>query len=209
MPDISILLAHKHEKANDAALKVAVETIIDNTVSDFELLIDTTTPANVYEVYNSLASRASASWLVFTNTDVFFAPSWDTVMLEAKDPNAIVTGVIVECGAIGVATANVHKDFGMRPETFRRGEFEEWVAREQPLPAGDGWYFPSLHNTLMFMNQGGFDLTKGAFPTEPLDIFYWNHWRETGHYIRHVRSYCYHLQHYCAEEEQTKAVRFK
>lgn len=209
MADISVLIAHKHEKANDAALKVALDTIVDNTVHDYELLIDSTTPANVYQVYNQLAVRASAPYIVFTNSDVFFAPRWDIPMLVAADPDAIVTGVIVECGAIGVATANVHRDFGMRPQTFRRKEFEEWVEKEQPLPPGDGWYFPSLHNRQAFLDMGGFDLTKGTFPTEPLDILYWNTWRERGGIIKHVRSYCYHLQHYCAAEEQTKTVRFR
>lgn len=206
MADISILIAHKHEATNDEALKIALDMIVSNTVHDYELLVDTTTPTGVYGAYNRLAERASAPYVVFTNSDVFLAPGWDAAMLEEATPSVIVTGVIVECGAIPVAAANVEKNFGMTPQTFRRQAFEQWVAEEQPLPEGEGWYFPSMHYRRWFLEQGGFDVSRGEFPEVWLDKFYWDYWRACGFGIRHVRSYSYHLQCY-SDIERTRAIR--
>jgi len=209
MADISILIAHKHEKANDQAFVVALKTIVENTVSDYELLVDTTTPANVYAIYNRLAAVATAEYIVFSNSDVFLAPGWDAPMLEAAAPDTIVTGVIVECGAIGVAIDNVHRNFGMRPDTFRRAEFEAWVQAGVHIPPTDGWYFPSLHPRQAFLDRGGFDLTKGVFPVDPLDIIYWDTWRKSGRKVRRVPSFCYHLQFYSNKAEQKKGIRYR
>jgi hypothetical protein len=206
MAELSILIAHKHEPTNDAALLVALQTIVENTGPDYELLVDTTTPAGVYATYNKLALQATAPYLVLTNTDVFFAPGWAEAFLEVADPNAIITGVIVECGAIPVAAANVEKNFGMIPQTFRRYEFEEWVAKEQPLPPGNGWYFPSLHHRAAFLQSNGFELSLGEFPTTWLDKIYWQDWILRGGEIRHVRSYSYHLQAY-SDIERTAMIR--
>jgi hypothetical protein len=198
-PQISILLPNLRTPNNNGALKICLETLVDNTTVDYELIIESVEARrDIYPVCNSMAERARADWIVFHNSDVFMAPGWAEAFLEAADPLAIVTGVIVECGAVGVASANICKDFGKLPGNFRRYDFEEWVADVQPLPPGDGWYFPSLHNRQAFLDIGGFNPEWGSFPTTPCDIIYWNQWRDAGNEIRHVRSYSYHLQHYCA-----------
>jgi hypothetical protein len=193
---------------NNEALKVCLECLVDNTTVDYELIIESVQkPRDIYKVCNEMAERAVSDWIVFHNSDVFMAPYWAESMLQAAAEDAIVTGVIVECGAIGVAPVNIGRNFGMLPSTFRREDFERFVAEHAPFPAGEGWYFPSLHPREAFVGMGGFDLSKGYFPKDPLDIIYWNSWRASGGKIKHVRSYSYHLQHYCSEEEQKKAVR--
>jgi len=204
--DISILIAHKHETTNDAALLVALQTIVENTGPDYELLIDTTTPAKVYATYNKLAAQATSPYLVFSNTDVFMAPGWAEALLEKAATMAIVTGVVVECGAIPVAAANVERNFGMTPQTFRRQEFEEWVEKEQPFPGGRGWYFPCLLHRDSFLYVGGFDTSQGDFPEKSLDVFFWREWIAHGLPIHHVRSYSYHLQCY-SDIERTRVIR--
>ena len=204
-PDVSILIPHLSSPENDKALRVCLDCLIANTNAVYEIIIDTTR-GGVYSFINRMARAASADWLVFMNSDVFVAPGWAEPMLAAAAPNKIVTGVIVECGAIGVNTVNVHHNFGMRPETFRRAEFEQWVAESAVAITGDGWYFPSLHNKEAFLNMGGFDTAQGEFPV-PLDIDYWNKWKQSGGMIQRVNSFCYHLQNYSNEEEQHKAVR--
>lgn len=206
-PAFTILLPHLREPNNDAALKICLDCIVSNTSVNYELIIESVAERrDIYRVLNKMAERASTKWIVFHNSDVFVAPGWAEPLLAAADETKIITGVIVECGAIGVNVLNHHRNFGMTPETFRRGEFERWVKETPEIPDGDGWYFPSLHNRHSFLDMGGFDTHLGTFP-DPLDIDYWNRWREAGYGVRRVPSFCYHLQFWSSESEQTKAVR--
>lgn len=211
MAEIAILIPHKHSPENDKALAVALDCIVRNTGVDYELLIDATTPACPYAVINRLALCTTAEYIVPTNSDVFFAPGWVEPMLTAAAPDAIVTGILVEPGAIGVNVLNHQRDFGMTPERFDRDGFEQWVAEqlesEQPeVPSGEGWYFPSMLHRATFNARGGFDLARGTFP-EPLDKHYWHGWRKSGGKVVRTVSYAYHLQNYSNEVEQVKAVR--
>ena len=209
-PLVSVLIPHLREPENDKALKTCLETLVDNTDVDYEIMVSAVEARRcLYAVCNEMATRAQADYIVFHNSDVFMAPGWAEPMLAAAAPDTIVAGVIVECGAIGVASDNVHKNFGMRPDTFRRAEFEKWVREVGHVPPTEGWYFPSLHHRETFLKVGGFDLTKGHFPTEPLDIIYWDAWRKSGRKVVRVPSFCYHLQHYSAKSEQEKEVRHR
>lgn len=203
---ISILIPHLREPKNDQALAIALDCIASNTDVDYELIVEACAEkGGVYDLINHMAERAKSEWLVFSNSDVFFAPGWASAMWDARQRDTIVTGILVECGAIGVNDQNIHRDFGMTPETFRRREFE-YFAAGCPLIDGDGWYFPSLHNTEAFLDMGGFDTSQGDYPV-PLDIFHWRRWREEGGKVRRVRSLAFHLQRWSDPSEQTKPVR--
>lgn len=205
---MSILIPHLRQNENDKALKVCIETLVDNTGVDYEIIVEAVAERrDIYPVCNSMAERAKADYIVFHNSDVFMAPGWAEPMLAEAAPDKIVAGVIVECGAIGVATVNVHMNFGMTPETFRRAEFEKWVAETPVVPSGEGWYFPSLPPRENFLACGGFETHDGGFPHKPIDIDYWNKWRALGKHVVRVPSFCYHLQQYSAESEQEKEVR--
>jgi hypothetical protein len=206
MSQISILLPHKHDPENDKALMIAVASIIANTRCDYELLIDTTTPAEVYTVVNALARAARSEWLFFTNSDIFVAPNWDTVLLQYAQRGVMVKPTLVEPGAIGVHHENIWANFGMTPETFRQSSFEAFCATMPPVPGVEGFYYYALINREEFLARGLFDLTRGAFPT-PLDIFFDDAWKKDGNSIIHVQSYMYHLQNYSNPAEQEKAVR--
>jgi hypothetical protein len=206
MADIAILLPHKHTPENDKALAIAIDCIVRNTELDYELLIDTTTPACPYEVINRLAQRTTADYIVPTNSDVFFAPGWVRPMLAAAAPHMIIAGVLVEPGAIPVSDQNHTANFGMTPDTFERDAFERWVAESPVVPRGKGWYFPSMHHRLSFLDRGGFNIQRGNFP-EPLDKYYWEEWKASGNYVERAWSFAYHLQNYSNEAEQEKAVR--
>lgn len=206
-PALSVLIPHLREPENDRALRVCLDCLSSNTSVDYELIIEAVAARrDIYEVCNRMAAKAAADWIVFSNSDVFMAPGWAEPMLEAARSEFIVTGVIVECGAIGVNILNHHRNFGMRPETFDRAAFERWVVEAPEIPAGDGWYFPSLHHRETFLSMGGFDISKGSFP-DPLDEDYWNRWRASGRHVHRVTSFCYHLQNYTGPGEYEKAVR--
>ena len=205
MADLSICIAHKHTKANDAALKVALECIVDNTHCDYELLIDTTTPDDAYVVYNRLVAQATTNYCVLTNSDVFMAPDWDIEWQLNADPNIILSGILVECGAIGVASGNLKHNFGMRPDTFNREAFEAWAV-DCHFPAGDGWYMPCLMPREKFLALGGFD-NSGTFGIDSVDTWFWLTWQANGGRLKRVRSVAYHLQRWSDENEQQKDVR--
>lgn len=208
MPSLTVCIPHKHTRHNDAALLVALSCIVDNTRCDYELLIDTTTPTGVYGVYNRMARQAASEWVVFTNSDVFFAPGWDTPMLEAAGKYKIITGVLVECGAIGVSDRNIMANFGRTPQTFERSAFEEMAAGiifDKRTPPGEGWFMPCLMHRDTFLAMGAFDTRQGDFPT-PLDGLFWEKWKASGLTVQRVRSYAYHLQNF-SDEERTKEAR--
>lgn len=205
MPEISILIPHKHAPHNDDALAICLDCILRNTRCDYELLVDTTTPADPYAIYNHMAAKAAGKWIVFGNSDVFFAPDWDVELLKAAHQYRIITGVLVECGAIGVSDRNVAQDFGRTPQTFRRAQFDTWVSLQTSFRETGGWYFPCLMHKGMFLQRGGFDISRGAFPT-PLDGYFWDEWKAMGGEVRQVMSFAYHLQNY-SDLERTKEAR--
>jgi hypothetical protein len=205
MADLSICIAHKHTPANDKALRIALDCIIDNTRCDYELLVDTTTPADPYGVYNKLVRQSMTPYCVLTNSDVFMAPGWDIPYLEAANEQTILTGVLVEPKAIGVSPQNKEANFGMRPDTFNRHAFEVW-AETAPMLKGKGWYMPCLMPRDKFLDLGGFD-TSGVFMKDPVDKWFWAAWEASGGNVQRVYSVAYHLQNWSNPVEQEKGVR--
>lgn len=206
MSKLAILIPHKRSPANDQALVIAMACIAQNTTVDYQVFIDAETPACPYRAINAMAWCVDAEYIVFSNSDVFFGPGWAEPMLAAASPDTIITGVLVEPGAIPVSDQNVTTDFGMTPDTFDRRSFEQWAAESPVVPSGEGWYFPSMHHRRTFLDQGGFDIQCGSFP-DPLDKYYWQEWRESGRRVKRVPSFAYHLQNWSNEDEQGKAVR--
>lgn len=201
-PPISILLPHLRNASNDGALQVALDTLTAHTTLDYELIIEAVEERrDIYAVLNRMARRALGEYLIPWNSDVFASPNWLTPMWDARSVETIVSPTMVECGAIPVNDLNLQKDFGRRPETFRRAEFEDWVraggGQRTDWHDGDrAWFFPSLINRRRFLELGGFDTTRGYFPEHPLDIWFWDKWEACGGKFKRVKSWVYHLQAY-------------
>ena len=199
-PLFTILLPHLRNSSNDAALRVCLDCLVANTGLDYELMLEAVEERrDIYAVINHMAKRANTDWLIPLNSDVFVPPGWVEPMWEARHPNAIVSPTMVECGAIPVNDLNLQKDFGRRPETFRRAEFEQWVregggVRDDWHDGDRSWYFPSLLERDRFLSLGGFDTTRGFFPLHPLDMWFWDTWAASGGTFKRVRSWVYHLQ---------------
>jgi hypothetical protein len=199
---ISIILPHLRNTDNDKALRIALDTLVTHTDMDYELLLEAVAERrDIYPVVNSMAEQATTDWLVFWNSDTFASPNWIRPLWDARAVNTIVSPVMVECGAIPVNDKNLERDFGRTPETFRRGEFEAWVSaggewREHWREDQQAWYFPSLMNRNRFLAQGGFDGTRGQFPENELDMFFWETWAANGGQFKRVKSWIYHLQAY-------------
>lgn len=214
-PLVSILLPHLRAPENNKALRIALDTLVTHTDIDYELLVEgVETRRDIYAVVNNMAQRANSEWLIPFNSDVFVGPNWIRPLYDARDPNAIVSPVMVECGAIPVNDRNLECDFGRRPETFRRSDFEAWVERgggwrDDWKDSEQAWYFPSLIPRWKFMRSEsagsivGFDTSLGSYP-EPLDMDFWWRWQANGGTFKRVRSFVYHLQVF---SDPTRGVR--
>lgn len=202
---LSVLVAHRRSSANDRALLRLLDMLSRHTDMNYELLIDAATPADPYRVYNRLAQQAKGEYIVFANSDTWPGPYWAERMLAQTSPYRIVTPILVEPGAIGVAPANVQMDFGMTPETFEVQAFEDWVRLGDYQAHGEGWYMPALLHRDTFLATGGFP-TAQPFP-HPNDILFWEAWRRDGGTIQQCSAVWYHLQNYSNPDEQRKAVR--
>lgn len=214
-PDISIIFPHLRQPANDKALAIALDCIVDNTALDYELMIESVAERrDIYPVFNQMVKRANAEWVVLSNTDVFFAPQWAEPMYEARDMHTIINGVIVEPGAIGVASANKHAEYGFTPATFRRSEFESWVSEHGEvtynlMDKGRSWYLPCLIHRDTWLEFGGFDTSTGTWPEWPVDLYTWDKWAAAGNGFRRVNSFSYHIQNWSSEREQSREMRYK
>lgn len=196
-PKLSIIIPHKRTPLNDRALRLNLEMLQDNTFHDYELIIDTECPKDPYKIWNEASILARGEILVFTNSDVLMAPGWDIQMVENMHDNTIVTGYLVEPGTIGVASVNIHRDFGRAPETFRRWDFEDFCMKDAvsrpKCKAERGWYMPCAVLKDWFNWTGGFDTTLG-FPN-PNDILFWEKCLDAfATQLLRVTSYAYHFQ---------------
>lgn len=206
----TILLPHKRNSGNDEALNLCLDMLFANTSNEFKLLIDAAYDSPLYPRVNAMARQVDTEYFVYWASDFFAAPAWDVPMLEAAAPDVIVTNVLVEPGAIYPHEMNLLKDFGRKPSTFRRGEFEEWSQTDQaPMLSGKGWYAPYLINTNSFLEHGG--IVDNLYPDDQGfsagDEMFFRAWEASGKRVQRVRSFTYHLQRFSVIEEQTAAKR--
>lgn len=204
-PAFTIILPHKRNPGNDAALKICIDCLMQNTAYNFTLMLFAVDDAPLYKTINRMVEEAHTQYCVITSSDIFMAPDWDVPMMAALDFRTFVTNVVVEPGAIGVHPQNLHHDFGMTPATFRRGEFEQW-AKTAPMPDGDGWVVPLMFPRDGWLAMGGLDL-KYKFPRFPADQVLIDQWKAQGGKVRRARSYAYHLQRWSDTDEQQSAKR--
>lgn len=204
----TVILPHRRNPGNDAALRIAVQTLAENTCSDFILSIDAATDAPLYGRINRLVEDAHTAYCVYWASDVFAAPRWDLPMLELADEHTFVNGVLVEPGAIGVYPENLHKDFGRRPETFDRKGFELYC-QDAETPGGVGWYCPYLFPRQGWLAHGGLQPSQypdmHGFTTADVELF--DRWRAAGNRVVRARSFAYHLQRWSEPAEQHDGKR--
>lgn len=207
MPTFTILVPHKRDPENNKALAIALSCIAENTVNNYELIVDSTTPADPYAVLNRMAMRASGEYIVFLNSDTFVAPGWDVDLLAQARPDTIVNLTLVEPGAIGVYEGNFTRNFGMTPASFDRAAFEAFAAApDGAYPSGNGFVFYGLLPRKQFLARGGFDLLLGGYPLD-LDRKFWLAWEADDLPIVRSKGLIYHLQNFSNVDEQTKVVR--
>lgn len=200
-PDISILIPHKPGGMNDKALKLAIDSIVRFTQNySYEIILNMTVPGDPYSLWNDMALQSKGYALVFSNSDVIFAPDWDRHLIKNADDNTIVTGYVLEPGNIGVAPVNIHANYGKNPDEFNETGFHSHVEKHKADDVKEerAWYMPCA------MSRGWFLYSSGMFPVDipfpnPNDILFWNRCKEElGTRFLRVKSYSYHFQNQSA-----------
>jgi hypothetical protein len=203
-PELTIVLPHKRNPGNDAALRICLDMLQANTVSDFILLLDAAENEPLYPRVNRLFDIAPTDLCVYWASDMFPSPGWDVAMLEVYEPDVLVTNTVVEPGAIAMYGGNHQKDFGRTPETFDRDAFEIWCADGGHNAGGDPWYAPYLISKAGFWEMGGLNEDSNQ-EFSASDVALFRQWKETGHrVVRAQNSWVYHLQRYSDPAEQAK-----
>ncbi len=190
----SVLIPHLSTPECDRALHLCLETLRENSlVRDHEVIVvqGFTDP---YRFWNRYAESASNEVLAFFNNDMVPAPGWDRLMLDRVDDESIVMGYLVEPGVLPPAKQNIRMDFGRRPATFRRREFETFCGDYDAPDCVDemGWYMPIMLTKSFFRRMGGYP-TERPFP-HPNDIAFFETCRARGARLKRVRSFAYHFQ---------------
>lgn len=209
MAAFTIVLPHKRNPGNDRALQVALDCLFTNTREDFHLLIDAAVNEPLYPRITRLIDMARTEVIVYTCSDIFHAPGWDIPMLNLINPMTFVTGVLVEPGAMAPHEDNVHRDYGRRPDTFRRAEFEEWATTTDQVPSGIGFPAPFMFCRSRFFKLGGFEMGLQPDPqgfTGADELLFERNAQRGGQNVR-AKSYFYHLQRFSELSEQTKEGR--
>ena len=199
MLDCSIIIPHKPAISNNKALELNIKMLLRHTNIQYELIIDSEHPKDPYRIWNEVVKKVRSNVVVFSNSDVIFGPGWDILVCNVN-PNQIITGYLVEPGNIGVAEANIYKDFGKTPDDFDIMAFENFVRGEtQHIEIGNifkqerGWYMPCAMDREWFLDVGGFPMELG-FPN-PNDAIFWDKCvADYNTTLLRVPSYAYHFQ---------------
>lgn len=205
----TVILPHKRNPGNDAALRICLDMLLANTVNDFILLMDAAYDQPLYPRVNAMVRAATTDCCVYWSSDMFPAPGWDAPMLEAWNPETLVTLILVEPGAMGLHPNNVHQDFGRRPETFRRADFEAWCPTAD-IPYNDGWFAPYMFSRETMLTLGGLQ-EQGLAPDDQgftgADELLFERHRAAGGQVSRAHSFAYHLQRYSEIDEQQHEKR--
>lgn len=191
MPSLSVLLPHYNTPSATRALNVCLRTLTENTPIDYELMV-TAHKRREFFAYNSMAARAAGEWLLFSCTDMFFAPNWWTWIDGELDPNTAMLLTVVEPAADGpVAEQALEGEYGRTPESFDRAGFEAFAASTPLAKDVFGWGFPLIINRQRFLDVGGFPLERVHFNFA--DIEFMQAWERHGFAQRRIPHYVYHL----------------
>lgn len=195
---VSIVFPHALNPENDKVLALNLQMIKENTTCEYEVLYlaNMQRPDLVYPAWNFLIRNAKYSHILWHNTDIVLAPRWNENVLKHQDNGDWIGLELVECGQIGVHPNNIHQDFGITADTFRREDFENWVKTYSEhrlgFRKGFGWYSPSVFKKSWYVSMGGFN-TEKPFP-HPNDMEFKEKAEKLGQRFIVVNSFAYHFQ---------------
>lgn len=209
-PAFTVILPHLSNPGNDQALTIALSCLTENTWSEFYLSLAFTHGDDpLMPLIHQMIVDAPTDTCVLTSSDMFMAPGWDTPLLELHQPGVWVTNILVEPAAISMSGQNKEMDFGRRPETFRRAEFEHWCTTAEARP-GEGWVQPIMFSKSEWLAHGSviappLQVDASGFTSADEELL--DRWKAGGGRIVRARSYTYHLQRWSQIDEQEHSKR--
>ena len=209
MTAFTIILPHKRNPGNNAALSICLDMLQANTVSDFVLIMDAATNLPLYPRVNRMVNQAQTEVCVYWASDMFAAPGWDLPMLQLFERDTFINNTVVEPGVMAMYGGNHKEDFGKTPAMFDRARFEHWAANDGHTAGGVGWFAPYMFPRSGFIEMGCLDLTVDAeYEFGGADMTLFDKWLMAGkRVLRAPDSFVYHLQRWSDEEEQEAEKR--
>jgi len=192
---VSVLFPYRDNPENNRVLELNKQMLKENTEGPYELIMVVGGDQHiVYPAFNFLIKQAKYPTVVMANTDVLFAPGWDSLLHRYIDTADWFSFRLIECGAIG--SDQIVKDFGQTAASFDRQAFYDFVDQEKPkypeITDGFVWYVPCAWKKEYFLSMGGFN-EEQPFPY-PNDIDFRKKCEEEGARFKVLNSWAYHLQ---------------
>lgn len=203
-----VIIPHLSTPLLDASLALCQKMLRENTPGNVDLTvtIDPEKGTCPYHKWNRAAYASKADVLVFLNNDMLVMPGWEW-LVTARDlfgSDSVVTGYLVESGALDVNERNIKQDFGRHPDEFQREACEAFVRQEAAKvppasPKDLGWLMPVALSRDFFCQIGGYDtgtqqyLGRGRFP-DPLDLVFFDKLARVRAKFVRVNSWAYHFQ---------------
>lgn len=146
--------------ANDASQEV-IRFLKDNAIPHVEVSTKKSADEwfinSVYRAYNLAVERSSTEYVVLVNSDMAYSRGSLSSLMKRANPNLFVASRLVELGVMPSGQFGIEKDFGSKPKTFRKKDFEKYAIEiSQDATEHGGLYMPLLVHRKTFLELGGF-----------------------------------------------------
>lgn len=112
---------------------------------------------SVYRAYNKAVEIAQGEYVLLVNSDMAYAPGALATLMREASPDVFLAGRLVELGVMPTGKFGIEKDFGARPEKYRRQEFVKFATKISERSSREGGlYMPLLVNRASFLEIGGY-----------------------------------------------------
>ena len=112
---------------------------------------------SVYRAYNLGVKLAQTDYVVLVNSDMAYSRGALSSLMKRSQPDLFVASRLVELGVMPSGKYGIERDFGSKPNKFRKNDFEKYalkIADDNTQPGG--LYMPLLVNRNQFLSLGGF-----------------------------------------------------
>lgn len=146
--------------ANDASPEV-IDFLKDNAIphvavstrkSSDEWFIN-----SVYRAYNLAVEYSKTDYVVLVNSDMAYSRGSLSSLIKRAKPDLFIASRLVELGIMPSGQFGIEKDFGSKPKTFRKRDFEKYAVQISldSIEQG-GLFMPLLVHRETFLSLGGF-----------------------------------------------------
>jgi hypothetical protein len=209
---VEVIIPHLHSPIMDASLALCEQMLKENTTQPVNVVVDSRVGVCPYRKWNEACKKSTAEVVVFINNDMLMLPGWESIFTCFEKPDlqksSVITGRLIESGAVPVNALNIEMDFGRNPQDFKRTECEDASKRlaqqHGPYEPGLGWFMPCAFWREFYNHIGGYEIDAGVFPA-PVDTLLFEQLRLFGSPMIRANSWAYHFQRVSLRPEEEKA----